>query len=127
MSWRDAPLYVQAFDATAWLLDRVATWQGPLATPVGDAARELVVAVSLALTFTAGRRAHLRRADEALVELRVLLRLAQVTGALSARQLRHISGQLDDVGRMIGGWRKRVDRPRAGDVTGDGPPAATGA
>jgi len=137
MSWREAPLYVESHDLALWVLERSRAWPepGPLGTQIAVAACDLVVEVSLALTFRVGRVEHLRHADEAIVRLRTLLRLARDLGLVSPRGLRFATGRLRAIGRMLGGWRKRVDRRGFGDeqrVIGDddfqgvGPPA-TGA
>ncbi len=46
----------------------------------------------------------LHRANRLLDQLRILLRLAAEVEALSPRQLEYISGQNEELGRMIGGW-----------------------
>jgi len=111
VSWRDAPLYVESHDLTRWLLERTATWSNcnVLGKRVAQTACELVESVALALTFPARRAEHLEAADGALVRLRCLLRLAQESGQLSAGGLRYASGRLQAAGRMVGGWRKRVE------------------
>ncbi len=132
MSWRDAPLYVEAFDLSRWVAERAATWpHRPLARLATASACELVSAVSLALTFPARRPRHLETADENIVRLRALLRLAAALGCLSAGGLRYATGRLAAIGRMVGGWRKRLERSArriggapAARASGDGPPAA---
>lgn len=121
MSWRDAPLYVEAHDLARWVLERTRAWPepGPLGERSAAAACDLVVAVSLALTFPAGRAEHLRAADHAVVCLRVLLRLACDLGMVSPGGLRFATGRLRTIGRMIGGWRKRVEGDAHGPP-GDG-------
>ena len=111
MSWRDAPLYVEVHDLAVWTLDRAGAWkdrQGPaLADRVAGVVCDLVTSVALALTFPATRYRHLEAADEAIVRLRTLLRLAQALGLLSPKGLRFAAGRLQAAGRMLGGWRKR--------------------
>ncbi len=113
MSWRDAPLYVEAHDLAAWLVARAATWRQPaaacLAPRIAGAACDLVDAVALALTFPIRRAAHLERADASIVVLRTELRLAEQLDVVSARGLRFACERLRTIGRMVGGWRKRVD------------------
>jgi hypothetical protein len=48
----------------------------------------------------------LRRADAALTRLRTYLRLCRDLGLLSAGQHEHVSRLVDEVGRLLGGWRK---------------------
>ncbi len=135
MSWRDAPLYVEAHDLAAWVLERTGGWRveaAALAGATSAAACDLVTATSLALTFPDRRAVHLEQADESIVRLRTLLRLARRLGWLSAGGLRFAAGRLRAIGRMVGGWRKRVrhtsrrqTREAIEPTTrGDGPPAA---
>ncbi len=112
MSWRDAPLYVEAHDLARWVVERSNGWASSddrhLAPLVAAGACDLLTAVSLALTFPATRASHLEAADHGIVRLRVLLRVANGMGLLSAGGLRFASGRLLAIGRMVGGWRKRV-------------------
>lgn len=132
MSWDQAPIYVEAHDLSRWVVERVQAWPRErdrhLGRPVLAAACELLSSVSLALTFPETRIAHLRQADESVVRLRVLLRLARDTCLISPGGLRHAQGRLRAIGRMIGGWRRRV-RTRASSSSehdsGDGLPAST--
>ena len=114
MSWRDAPLYIHATDLAQWCVQRASGWSGPLGDRLGRdlhaAALELVDQVALALTFPSDRAAHLAAADATVVRLRERLRLAQCVGLLSADQHRFACERLAEAGRMIGGWRKRLDR-----------------
>jgi hypothetical protein len=115
MSWRDAPLYVEAHDLARWVIERTNAWpmdrDRHLGTPLVSAACDLVIEVSLSLTFPASRRLHLEAADEAIVRVRSLLRLARSQNLISAGGLRHAAGRLQVIGRMVGGWRKRVEKP----------------
>ncbi len=134
MSWRDAPLYVEAHDLARWTVERTNRWASRedrhLAPLVAAGACDLLTAVSLALTFPATRAIHLEEADHGIVRLRVLLRVARGLGLLSAGGLRFASGRLSAMGRMVGGWRKRVDSARSPPprgrtrVSGGGLPAA---
>lgn len=114
MSRLDAPLYVAAHDLCGWLLRHLSGWppHALLRQPISEAACALLEAISLALTFPDIRAAQLQRADCAIVRLRVLLRLAQEDALLSTRQLHYVAGLLLEIGRMVGGWRKRVSGAR---------------
>lgn len=119
MSWRDAPLYVEAHDLAQWLLRRTEDWpaERPLRSRLSGAGCDLLEALSLALTFPRERAEHLQRADQAIVRARVLLRLARDLGWISAGGVRFACGRLRVIGRMVGGWSRRVERAR-------GPPEA---
>jgi hypothetical protein len=58
------------------------------------------------LRYTRRRGALFAEADGHLDQLRVLARLLCDLRALSVRQYERFSKSVDEVGRMIGGWRK---------------------
>jgi hypothetical protein len=118
VSWRDAPLYVEAHDLARWLLERTGTWPAdtPMRSRLGEAACELLEGISLALTFPGQRAGHLQQTDAAIVRVRVLLRLARDLGLVSAGGVRFAGGRLRVIGRMVGGWSKRVQRSRQASV-----------
>ena len=64
-------------------------------------------------TFTRNRGRLLDRVNVALDKLRLLLRLAKELGYLDLRRYEHAARRLDEVGRLVGGWR-RAHRDSAG-------------
>ncbi len=98
------PLYADAYELCQWLLghfdddDRTT-----LARNLCQCALELLEAVILALS---GRRIEeqVERADERLILLRTLLRLAWERGSLDMNQFEHSLRLADSIGRQIGGW-----------------------
>ena len=111
MSRQDAPLYVRSHDLARSLLDAVVSWPDAprrvLGEPLATEVRTLLTAVALALAFPDDRAAHQRAADDALLRLRVLLRLATAMGLISEGAASAAHAELTDMGRMLGGWRKR--------------------
>jgi len=125
--WRQAPIYPRAHDLAVWLLARTAGWSAParaqVGAPLDAAARALVCALSLALTFPEERLRRVKEADRALVRLRVMLRMARDLDHLDARQARYAHDELLIVGRMLGGWRKALrQRPPPAPDTDFVPP-----
>ena len=51
----------------------------------------------------------LKRADQSLATLRVLLRLAFQREAIGKKQFHVVSEQLNEVGKMVGGLRRYID------------------
>ena len=60
-------------------------------------------------TSTKRRAGHLARANPDLEKLRFLFRLAKDLGHLDMARYEHAARSLDEIGRMIGGWRKAHD------------------
>lgn len=123
--WREAPLYVDVHAIAVYLTHKATDLPTGSGVParLTTAALDLLDSVALGLTFPDHRLAHLRRADEAVVRLRMALRVAQDIGLLSPANVRFVSGRLVAAGRQLGGWRKRTVRRAAGRETGGGGPA----
>lgn len=102
-----APLFTHCFDLAAWILGHFNTREGVLAHDLCTRSLGLLDAVTLALRDV-DRQERLETADIVLVELRLRLRLAHEAGLLDERQMLHALAQADDIGRQIGGWRKRL-------------------
>lgn len=126
MTWRRAPLYVSCHDLAVWLVAELASWPVPESCWTAErTARHLhglVEDVAEALTFPDRREARRRSADLRVVRLRVVLRIAESSGFLTARCLRYVAAELDAIGRMIGGWERSARRRSASKETGAGAP-----
>ena len=59
--------------------------------------------------YTRGKTAILRRANLRLEKLRVLLRLCHGRRFLAHGAWEHAAREIDEVGRMVGGWLKQQE------------------
>jgi hypothetical protein len=111
----DAKVYVRGHDLACWLLREVEGWDPVPRTLLGEPlvaeARRLVLSTCVALTFMEVRAEQAWEADQAVVRLRELLRLAAAHGSLAPSSHRYAQGELLEIGRMVGGWRKRWRLP----------------
>ena len=84
----------------------------------------LLCAVSEGLSFPGPVRVEAQaRADRHVADLKVLVRLAADLGIVSAGGARHLGAELVEIGRMLGGWRRRqAGPPRAAISSGAAPP-----
>ena len=57
-------------------------------------------------TFTRNRARLLDRVNVDLDKLRLLMRLSKELGYLDARRYEHAARRIDEVGRLVGGWRR---------------------
>lgn len=108
---REAPLYVRCYDLAHHVLGLCARFPKSqrfvLATRLQDASMDLLEDVTLALLQRRSRRQRLSRADESLVRLRLATRLSRELSLLSERQALRLHTDLDEIGRMLGGWQRR--------------------
>jgi hypothetical protein len=122
--WSRAPAYVAAHDLVLRLGESLqrAESAGFACRIVGRCAlrqsQRVLESVALALSFPARRAVALRRADEALCALRVTARVAHDLGALGSGALRRAAAEMDELGRMLGGWRRST---REANSKGTGP------
>ena len=105
----DLVILARTFDLLAWLLPK--TEQFPrvyrstvvqrLMAAALDFQEALFEAQSQGGTT---RQKHLRSADAALNKVRLYLRLAHHWHWLNPGQYRHVSAQVAELGRLLGGW-----------------------
>jgi len=101
------PLFVDALTLCQWLCEHLATVGEPLAQPILALSLDLLQILTLALKGR-DREARIDEADELLIRLRTLLRLAVDCGRLTADQYGHVLGYVDDIGRQLGAWQRSL-------------------
>lgn len=92
-----------------WLVPTVERFPRSQKFLLGDRMQSTALDVLEALieaTYTRDRRGHLDRANLGLEKLRVLCRLATELRHLDSRRYEHAARCIDEIGRLIGGWRK---------------------
>lgn len=108
----DMIILTRTFDLLAWLL--------PKAEKFPKAYRHTITqrTMNAALDFQEAlfdaqsqdgttRQKHLRAADAHLNKLRLYLRLAHHWQWINDGQYRHVSMMVAEIGRLLGGWRKK--------------------
>ena len=105
------PIFSRTFDFLSWLLP--ATNHFPRSQRHAFTHRLLNAAFDLRerleeANFRSGqaRRQKLIEADEALSHVRLYLRLAAQWQWLSTGQYEHVAGMVEEIGRLLGGWKK---------------------
>lgn len=111
---------VRVFDMLDWLLPKSEKFprahRFTLTQRMMDAALDVQDRLFEAQSHRGRRRQGLLLdADAALNRLRLYLRLAHRWRWLSDGQYRHISVQIAEIGRLLGGWIKQSRAAKAGD------------
>jgi hypothetical protein len=108
----ESPASSKAYDLLKWLLPATAkfprTQRFVLARQIEDAAFALHHAL---LRATVEGRAALVEAALRLAALRAYLRLACELQFFSVKQYEHAARLADELGRLIGGWKRRTAEP----------------
>ncbi len=111
MAEAELPLFVLWERTLGDLLDRTAKFPKAVrfsfTSRVDNHALDILEAIVEARFATGRRRATLlREADVRLSKLRILLRLCRDRRYLDRKGFEHVARNLDEAGRMIGGWRR---------------------
>ena len=106
-------VHSRARELLAWLVPHTAAWPREQRHGVTQHVVALALGVHDALIAarhgsTAQRGESLREADIRLDQLRQYLNLAYQWRWISAGQYRHVSELSDELGRLVGGWRRSV-------------------
>ena len=100
-----------AYQLTLWILTKVEGFPRSQRPLLGDRLVSTSLDLLLLLVraaYTADKEAVLEAANLETNALRFLLRLAKDRKLLSLDSHAFAAGQCDEVGRMVGGWRKQV-------------------
>ena len=122
MSERESPLFTKSYDLLKWLLPSTAKFPKQqrfvLARQIEDAAFGFHQAIVRA---GFGSRAALADADVYLTMLRTYLRLACELRYYSVHQYEHAARLVDEVGRLVGGWKRHLATANHGTIGPSGP------
>jgi len=108
-------IFTRSVDLLAWLMPKAEVfpraYRFTVTQRLMDAALDLQEALIDAQSVRgAGRAAALRTADARLTRLRLYLRLAHQWRWLNVGQYAHVSAIVAEIGRLLGGWLKQVER-----------------
>ena len=108
----ELPLFGHWEKALGDLLDRTVKFPRSVrftfTTRIDNLALDVLEEIVLARYAPRGeKRAHLKRIDAALARLRVLLRLCYERRYLGRRGFEQVMRNVDEAGRMVGGWRRQ--------------------
>jgi hypothetical protein len=106
------PAFQKWYKLLDWILDKCEgypksvrfTFSGRIANISLDVLERLIEAI-----YTKKRSHILGTINLYIEKLRVLFRLSFERGYISGAQFEYIAAQIDDFGRMIGGWNKVCD------------------
>lgn len=118
----DSPAFARAFDLARHALQLVERFPRHRRAVLGRRLEEQALAVHDGLARAARRQASgdragalaaLDDADVALLAVGFALRLAADVGLLSVGELGVFAEQLAELGRLVGGWSRKLRRPPA--------------
>ncbi len=117
-----SPIFVKTYDLLLWLIPQTTTFPREhrfvMARRVQDTALRfqeyLIEAGTLPEQKKQAKLEYLNQADVELTKLRFQLRLCRDLKLLNPGQHRHVSQMVDEIGRLLGGWLKSLEKGRPG-------------
>jgi hypothetical protein len=108
----DPPVFVFWFDFLRWLLDKTQKFPKSVrfsfTVRIENLALDVIEGI-IEARYSSERKAILRRIDLDLEKLRVLLRMCHDLRYLDGKGYEFASRQINEAGKMIGGWRKQQE------------------
>ncbi len=107
----ESPIFSRLYDFLLWLLPQAVkfprTYRFTLAERLQRRALDLQeTLIAAGLRRGPERATRLQEADAQLAQLRQSLRLCKDLDLLTLGQYEHAAGLLNEIGRLLGGWRK---------------------
>jgi four helix bundle protein len=108
---QESPIFTRTFDLLAWLIPALQKFPKEqrfvLAARVNTAAFNFYEAITAA-SLSKKKAEYLEQADVELQKLRLYLRLSHRLQFLSNAQYKHVFELVEEVGRLLGGWSKKL-------------------
>lgn len=105
----DFPLLKKWYDITNWLMDSVEKYPKVVRFTFSNRIANLTLDILESITFAiyeSDRISILKEISSNIEKLRILIRLAKDRHYISIRQYKYISREIDESGKMLGGWIK---------------------
>ena len=108
----DTPVVVQkAYEFNVWMIQKAGSFPKSYRFTIGDRLVDCVVEILMRLVdaaYSRDKAGILTEVNGALNRLRYLLRLAKDLKLLTLEPYGYAAENVDEIGRMVGGWRKSV-------------------
>jgi len=109
-----SPIFVKTYDFLLWLLPLTLKFPKSqrflLAERLGKIALDFYESIIAAIQHSDESIRHISEADLLLVKIRFYLRLSYDLHCISMGQFEYASKKVDELGRLLGGWIKKVKK-----------------
>lgn len=109
----EPPVFVFWYDFSRWLLEKTEKFpkkaRFSFTVRIENLALDIVEGI-IEARYSGERKTILRRVDLDLERLRVLLRMCHDLRYLDSKGYEFASRQINEAGKMIGGWRKQQEK-----------------
>jgi len=110
---KQSPIFTRTYDLLRWLIPLTTKFPRPHRFVLAARLQETTLRFQERL-IEAGRSQQpaplLAQADTDLTKLRLYLRLCRDLALIKFNQYEHGQRMVDEIGRLMGGWRKKVEQ-----------------
>jgi hypothetical protein len=111
-----SPLFVKTYDFLLWLIPLTLKFPKSqrflLAERLSKMALDFYDLILDAVMEPECQEEHLDAADKLLAKIRLYVRMSHDLGCISPGQLEHAARRMDEIGRLIGGWKRKKTREK---------------
>ena len=110
---QQSPIFSRTYDLLLWLIPRTTQFPREQRFVLARAVQEVALRfqetlIEAAMDKGRAQQRALARADVELTKLRFYLRLCKDLKLIQMSQYRHVSEMVTEIGRLLGGWRKKA-------------------
>ena len=113
-----SPIFVKTYDFLLWLIPLTLKFPKSqrflLAERLSKMALDFYDLILAAVMEPERQDEKLDEADRLLTKIRLYVRLSHDLHCISLGQLEHAARLMDEIGRLIGGWKRKRAREKAG-------------
>jgi len=113
-----SPIFVKTYDFLLWLIPLTLKFPKSqrflLAERLSKMALDFYDLILAAVMEPQRQDEKLDEADRLLTKIRLYVRLSHDLHCISLGQLEHAARLMDEIGRLIGGWKRKRAREKAG-------------
>ena len=112
---KQSPIFIKSYETMVWLMNHTKKFPTNqrflMAKRMEEAVLDFHERINQAARRKDGRaRDALAEADEVLANLKMYNRLSKDLKLLAFNQYEHLAVALDEIGRLLGGWKKSIGR-----------------
>lgn len=109
---KESPIFAKTYDLLNWVSNHVSRFPKSerfrLARRIEEHVFDFHAALVHAVRNKDSSLETLKEADEMLYRLKIYFRLSRDRGFSSQSQYQFVSGQLIEIGKLLGGWMKKI-------------------
>ena len=108
---KEAPVIQKVYDLLLWIIPLIGRFPRSHRFLLGDRIEVNLLEILddlIEAYYTKNKEGLLRAANLRCEQIRVLVRLCKDLGIIGMEKYRHASEKIDEIGRMIGGWKKSL-------------------